>query len=457
MSATPDDLYSPCPCGSGKKYKFCCYAQDKEFGVKKKVQTSSHASVSTSGPSGFDTHFRGGHNRAEFLDRHDLAHLSLAEGQKFRKFFEMNIRFDRDNNIPERKKAILECLKLAPRTRQILREVIGVYNQEHDIDHVLVMCDRLITTCKSVQPADFAQRAHFRYIRGDDAGADADIAEAMRRAPETELDTTMICFFFALERQHGQIRNLCEKSPFKGRSDVMYYHGVALLNLGETDKAKKILQHVATSSQSRYSSPAKKYIQMIEAGGTPRTIFGDWSYFPNDTIFAYDLLPVEQVKAGGKHGRRTPSFHDRRWTLRLCEANIEAHTDSRVEWCVQHIALSKLPRAKDTLLALAAHPQIGDFKLKVYLFGLIHRFGIVKPGQTFGVYMPWRGEATVFDMPVYRLYVKLLFFPIWMIFKLFGIVKWKQNRRFNNILNRDLYAQYGKYAHPAPAEDAAQG
>ena len=29
----PDDVYSPCPCGSGKKFKFCCAKKPIEVGI----------------------------------------------------------------------------------------------------------------------------------------------------------------------------------------------------------------------------------------------------------------------------------------------------------------------------------------------------------------------------------------------------------------------------------------
>jgi uncharacterized protein YecA (UPF0149 family) len=33
----PDDPYSPCPCGSGKKYKFCCKKKMKNFDIHRFV------------------------------------------------------------------------------------------------------------------------------------------------------------------------------------------------------------------------------------------------------------------------------------------------------------------------------------------------------------------------------------------------------------------------------------
>ena len=29
----PEDVYSPCPCGSGKKFKFCCAKKPFEIGI----------------------------------------------------------------------------------------------------------------------------------------------------------------------------------------------------------------------------------------------------------------------------------------------------------------------------------------------------------------------------------------------------------------------------------------
>lgn len=33
----PEDPYSPCPCGSGKKYKFCCKKKMKHFDIHQYV------------------------------------------------------------------------------------------------------------------------------------------------------------------------------------------------------------------------------------------------------------------------------------------------------------------------------------------------------------------------------------------------------------------------------------
>jgi hypothetical protein len=30
---TPEDVYAPCPCGSGKKFKFCCAKKPSEISI----------------------------------------------------------------------------------------------------------------------------------------------------------------------------------------------------------------------------------------------------------------------------------------------------------------------------------------------------------------------------------------------------------------------------------------
>jgi len=459
MSATPDDLYSPCPCGSGKKYKFCCYAQDKALGVKKKVQTSSTAGVYVTDPKAFGEHRWDSDTPDDLVLSDPKAFIGVSGEKKGKldKIYEKALRYFHSNDQVEYKKAIHECLKIVPRSRLLHRELAITDYLLHDIDSALAASDTMITTCYDPSPADFAWRARLRYTRGDDAGADADLAEAMRLTPKTARDTSATCFLLALERQHEQIRDLCEKSPFKGHPDVMYYHGVALLNLGETEKTKKVLKAVSLNKCS-FRLQVAEYLRMIEAGETPRTIFGDWRYHPVSHVYRPDLLRVEQVKAGFRHGRRIPSYNDRRWTIVVNEYIIEM--DSSHEHCyeaIEQIALSKLPRAKDTILALAAHSWIGDIELKKYIIRLIYRLGIVKPGRTFQVRMPWQGQKVEVTMPVFSLYVKILFGPFWLIYKLLCAVNWVISYIQNNRLDRDFYAQYGKYAHPAPPEHAAQG
>jgi len=449
MSNTPGDPYGPCPCGSGKKRKFCCGGG---------VQTVSATRVFTSGldTKGLDTSSPYGTTKkanhritnSEYdikMDAKAFVGLSSAEREKICQLLMVSVPNDLEVFTHE----LLEALEIAPRSRALHSRLALAYYKVADLDSALATCDKLIAGCHKVLPMDFARRATYRYIRGDDAGADADIAEAMRRKPETPFDTIAVCTYLALERKHAKICTVCERSPFRQVVDILYFYSVAYANFGKIEAARHGLRMVA-EKQSPHQAKAAEYAQMLGAGKTPQTIFGDWRYLNIDEVLTGDVLFSEQIKAGFKFGKRIPAFHDRRWVITACEYLIESRPNAYCHDFVEIIARSNQPRAADTLLALAAHRRLARrWMHKLSIIDLIRKSGFAKPDKAFNVWVDLPFFKKEIDLRTMKFYVKILLSPFWLFYKFKSMLR---RMIFNKCLDLTLYTKYGHYARP-PAEE----
>ena len=452
MSNKPD-RNSPCPCGSGKKYKQCCFFTDRAAPAAPGAapQTVSHASVFTSGPGARlpQSQQLRMDPCAQFFISNDpevFASLPDSEMKEFLTAANAGKYFYEANRPQDYKKAMLKCLEIVPLSREIHYNLAYANYMLLDLDSCLEVCDRLIAECPKVMPIDFASRASYRYIRGDDAGADADIAEVMRRKPETPGDINFICSFWALERRHAEIRALCEQSPFRSEPEVTYFLGVALANLGETEAAKKTLRLVA-GRQTRHKSLAVDYLRMLEAGETPRTIFNDWRYLYQNEMCPPELFLAELIKSGFEFGKRIPSFHDRRLSIAVNEYLVEAADETNYHEAVEQIGFSKLPRAKETLLAIAKNPKIGSYRTRIYAGMNLYRFKKLKRGEHIQCDLSGTGA----EVDKYKMWYEFSPRLFWVAMRgqQRSIVQQIKNMIKDRQNTRQLYKDYGHYAKPA--------
>jgi len=175
------------------------------------------------------------------------------------------------------------------------------------------------------------------------------------------------------------------------------------------------------------------------------TIFNEWRYLYLNDVCPPGLLQVEQVKAGFKWGKRTPSFNDRRWCVTANEHQIEFNPVYNHFEALEEIAFSKLPRAKETLLAIVAHPTIGNYAFKRSANQHLTRFKMVKPGEKIKCHI--MGESMEF--PVLKLWQEIVLLPISIIPRFLNMLIKMKNKITDFRQTRRLYKEYSHYLKPA--------
>ncbi|MCL1922000.1 MAG: SEC-C domain-containing protein [Kiritimatiellaeota bacterium] len=441
MANVNRDPNSYCPCGSGRKYKLCCMAQVPRAAGR---QTSAHAQTFTAGPGANTLYAKDDPSVIIPADPKAFAGLSPEQLKKFRNLHKGRLQPGEQPSVRDYRDLSLEYLELVPMSRHFRHALAMAYLYLGDIDAALETCDKLIAECYTLRAMDFAFRAKLRYIRGDDAGAEADIAEAMRRPLVDPLDGTAICTYLAMERQHEKILALCETMLSWRNPDIMHFHAVSLLNLGQRDRAQKMLKSVSTQ-RCISTNLAARYLEMLETREPPQSIFGDWRYLSAANVsVSSELWFGEKVKAGFRYGKRTPSYHDRRWTLTVCEHIVENTVElapAGIKQYIDFIALSKLPRATDALLALAAGKWL-TWELRSYLVKQIVRYGHVKPGKRFKLYLNKPGTGTMIEASAFGIWCRN------MVSLRDTLRRWRRNATFT----RQLYNKYGHGASPEMAD-----
>lgn len=224
MGIGHDLLYAPCPCGSGRKFKFCCYPAVRDELPPNPVQAEMTTAV----------------RRAN---------------QPFGMVNDIDPVEDREAIAPMRRGFVLrdafqfeEALPLFRQAREMRPKLYTAWNNEalclwhsgHYAEAVAAQ-EAGLALSADVNAFGWAQLAEFRYFLGDDQGA-ADAADKAAAMPPMSSDAaTKTCSALAHLRRHADLLAYARGCGFDQTPMVGFYAGGAALNLGDNETAMPFL------------------------------------------------------------------------------------------------------------------------------------------------------------------------------------------------------------------------
>ncbi len=259
--AAPPEPYGPCPCGSGRKYKFCCRARDQARGRRQQPWAGPPAGPSAEIEREFDP------ARYEALNRRGS---DLLEAWKPREA------------IPWFERAIEEFPGVAaPHNNLALaRFLCGEVGRAIDVAENAVRCvdsDNLFTLAVLVQLYLFAGRdqeaaeigTRVENLFPPDAGAAFKQCESLARLRRHE--AVYACAAAALRASPP------DPALFE------FFAGAAAANLGRYDEARTRLR--AASGQRDRGPRARRYLECLGRGVSAVSLEGGWPYLePGDWV-----------------------------------------------------------------------------------------------------------------------------------------------------------------------------
>ena len=250
-------IYAPCPCGSGKKFKFCCFKRyrnllDDDMTLAEVTQlVRCEASGIKSGARSFDP-------EAERL------HGEGYDLMVSRKFEEARAEFRRSREIdPEHNASWNNEASCAWE--------MGDYAAACDIQR------EGNAKMRAVDSFGLARLAVYAHTIGLEDEAVRSLEAALAVPPISVYGALETCFALALYHRHRDIVEYVAKSGMADSVRLMFYTGIAHANLNEMGQARLDLEKTGTS---QHAELAKRYLDDMADECLPWTADGDdWPYF----------------------------------------------------------------------------------------------------------------------------------------------------------------------------------
>ncbi|MCQ2395802.1 MAG: SEC-C domain-containing protein [Kiritimatiellae bacterium] len=277
-------IYAPCPCGSGEKFKFCCFKKyhdrlDDDMTLAEVTQlVRCEMSGIKSGAPSFDP-------EAERL--HDEGHDLMVS----RDFARARATFRRAREIdPEHNAAWNNEASCAWE--------MGDYADACDIQR------EGNANMRATDSFGLARLAVYAHTIGLEDEAVRSLEAARTVPPISIYGALETCFALALYHRHRDIVEYVAKSGMAGSDRLKFYTGIAHANLEEMGQARRDLEETGTS---QHPELAERYLDIMADECLPWTADGDeWPYFDR-LNFAPARFFAEDVEEGVDPFLRCPN------------------------------------------------------------------------------------------------------------------------------------------------------
>ena len=274
-------LYSECPCGSGKKFKFCCYPSIRGDLPRDPTRADVTDAI------------RMRSRMARLMAPTDKP--GVLDLDRFHELIGLGLRHLHSGRYREAESVLLQAkdeFGMLPTPYNNLALCAFVQGNLKEAEK---WAKEVVRKFPAENPFGLAMYADIRYLNGDIAGALDIINRAEQITPPSVDQAVRVCESMAHFKNHGRIVRYAEKSGYADDPNMALFLGIALANLGRYDEAARSLRFAVRGTQPDY---AARILDDVTAGRRPQTICGDWMYF---TPESFTLLPVlmKSVKDGG--------------------------------------------------------------------------------------------------------------------------------------------------------------
>lgn len=277
-------VYGPCPCGSGRKFKFCCYKKYRHE-LNDDMNSADVAQLVRCGESGINDD--GAHDQEAWALHDDAIELMKAH-----RLEEARSMLRRAREIDP---AFGACWNNEASCAWHLMDWRSAYEiQKEGLDHVTYD-----------DTFSFAALSRYALGVGKVDEAEAAIGKARAKLPLSIYDALEVCKALACFHRHREILDYVARSGMGDSPRVAFFTGVAHANLKEHAAARTDLEKAA---QSEFGIVADEYCIQLDDGCEPATL-GDekWPYFSRFS-FPPAALFFNDIEDGNDPLKSCPEF-----------------------------------------------------------------------------------------------------------------------------------------------------
>jgi tetratricopeptide (TPR) repeat protein len=352
MTDTPEP-YDPCPCGSGKKYKFCCYQKARDLPLER----FSTQWVGAEPPAANQTFLVSVSEENLLTNSRGLRLMAAGDYEGAMKLFKQAMKAGPDFYTPPNNLAL--CLYVTGR----LEEAIRVQSQ-------------CLKDSSLPNPFGLANLATFHYIDGDEGLARQCLDDALKLDMPSVDACIKVCEALGRFKRHQDILTLVDASPYRSNPDICFFAGVAAANLGDRARAKTDLSR---QKENHFKAEMiRRYRQHLRDGTAPHTVLGDWPYLYSQEVIPSNLLESEILD-------KTKDWRDRRLVLDICEVFCNERPSASAE-VLDMLEGFKHPDAVPFLWTIA-NGSFGPDQLRMAAITQLQHAGAVKRGQEVEILM----------------------------------------------------------------------
>lgn len=273
-------LYAECPCGSGKKFKFCCYPSIRDDLPRDPTRADVTDVIRL---------------RSRVARLNELeAKSGVLDLDRFHELIGRGLGHLHNGRYREAKHVLLQAkdefgmLPTAYNNLALCALVQGNLKEAEE------WVQEVVRRFPTENPFGLAMYADIRYLRGDVIGA-LDIIERAERIEPSSVDQAVrVCESMAHFKDHERIVRYAEKSGYADDPGMAFFLGIALANLGRHADAAQSLRIAVRGTQPDYVT---RILDEVTAGKRPQTICGDWMYFTPASFTLFASL-MKSVKDG---------------------------------------------------------------------------------------------------------------------------------------------------------------
>lgn len=260
-------IYAPCPCGSGKKFKFCCYTKYRDM-LEDDMTPAEVAQL-------VRCESRGVYDESTHDARAWKLHDDGIELMRGRKLKEAQVKFHAAREIDP---AFRSCWNNEASCAWHLNDWRAAYEiQKEGLSHD---CDSNVFS--------LAALARYALAVGRPDEAEEALAKALAPLPLAVDEALEVCKSLALLHRHREILDYAARSGMGDSPRIAFFTGVAHANLGETADAWTDLNK---AQDSEFETTAYDYCCYLEDKRMPMSLgIEDWPYFSHYSFPPADLF-----------------------------------------------------------------------------------------------------------------------------------------------------------------------
>ena len=349
-------MYAPCPCGSGKKYKFCCYQKqqtDSSF-LEDVNYWTADVDDSKARREAFVEANEEQLLEATNLNRLGVSLMAAAEYEAAIHIFRKATTFLPDYYSPANNLAV--CLYAVGK----LSEAIRIQRKSLDVSTL-------------ENPFGLANLALLLYCEDQQSEA-LDCLEKARKLKPPSLDACVkVCEALARVMRHRDILDYADASNYANQPKLCFFTGVASANLGDFSRAQQDLQQVYTNQNQ--CKKARDYLKFLRRGEPPNTVRGNWPYFITQDLCPAPILDLMSSAKGSK------IWVSRRLAVDVCEQMMNDQPEYSDD-VMGILCLTTHPSSVDLLMAIAKGPFSSNI-LRLHALSELQKRGAVDSSKPF--------------------------------------------------------------------------
>ena len=347
------DPYSPCPCGSGKKYKFCCLQKQRD----REAQSSRPSFWSAS-------------SSEEDVDEKPDS-LLVGDLHEGRILCDKGLRLMAAGNFEKAIPLFQKSIAKAPFVYTAANNLALCLYITGNLEEALRVQSESRKASPFPNPFGLANLVSFRYIAGDEVGARRDLDEALKAAVPSVDACVKLCETLARFKRHQELLDLADASGYRDDSGVCFFTGIAAANLGDRLRAQHDLGRVTLGHHK--ADMTRRYLQHLRDGSSPHTVRGDWPY-----LLPYEVCPFPVMEAELKRDQK--AWLARRIVVDICEVVLNDTPDNPADG-VGALRFATHPEATELLWTIAKG-SFGPDTLRIAALQGLRERGETDPKQS---------------------------------------------------------------------------